>query len=46
VRQRWLADRAYLDALLAGRDPDDPRLADPGMRAAHADNVARVAAGG
>lgn len=45
VRGRWLADRAYLDALLAGREPDDPRLVDPAMRAVHADNVARVAAG-
>lgn len=44
-RERWDADRAYLDALLAGRDPSDPRLADPAMRSAHADNVARVAAG-
>lgn len=44
-RRRWAADRAYLDALLAGRAPDDPRLADPAMRSAHADNLTRVAAG-
>ena len=43
VRQRWLADRAYLDALLAGRDPDDPRLAEPGMAQAHEHN--RILAG-
>jgi glyoxylase-like metal-dependent hydrolase (beta-lactamase superfamily II) len=46
ARGRWHADRAYLDALRAGRDPDDPRLAGPGMRAAHADNLARVSAAG
>lgn len=45
VRRRWIADRAYLDALLTGRDPEDPRLADPGMRAAHADNLERAAHG-
>lgn len=38
ARSRWRADRAYLDALLAGRDPDDPRLADPGMARAHEHN--------
>lgn len=43
ARRRWAADRAYLDALLAGRQPDDSRLADPAMRAAHADNRARAA---
>lgn len=37
-RARWLADRAYLDALTAGRESDDPRLADPGMAAAHRHN--------
>lgn len=30
------ADRRYLDAVLAGREPDDPRLALPGMAQAHA----------
>ncbi|WP_395729132.1 MBL fold metallo-hydrolase [Nakamurella sp.] len=45
ARGRWHADRAYLDALLAGRDPDDPRLADPALRSAHADNVARITPG-
>lgn len=29
------ADRRYLDALLAGRDPDDPRRANPGMAEVH-----------
>jgi glyoxylase-like metal-dependent hydrolase (beta-lactamase superfamily II) len=29
------ADRRYLDALLAGRDPDDPRRANPGMDEVH-----------
>lgn len=43
VRGRWLADRAYLDALLAGREPDDPRLAHAGMAQAHDHN--RIVAG-
>lgn len=30
------ADRRYLDAVLAGREPDDPRLGSPGMVEAHA----------
>jgi hydroxyacylglutathione hydrolase len=38
VRTRWRADRAYLDALLAGHDPDDPRLAHAGMAQAHEQN--------
>jgi glyoxylase-like metal-dependent hydrolase (beta-lactamase superfamily II) len=29
------ADRAYLDAVLAGRDPDDPRRRETGMEDAH-----------
>lgn len=33
------ADRRYLDAVLAGRDPDDARRAAPGMAEAHARNV-------
>ncbi|HEY5878769.1 MAG TPA: MBL fold metallo-hydrolase [Nakamurella sp.] len=40
AQARWWADRAYLDALLAGADPADPRLANPGMAHAHADNLA------
>jgi glyoxylase-like metal-dependent hydrolase (beta-lactamase superfamily II) len=39
---RWLADRRYLDSLLAGRGQDDPRLADPQMVQAHADNLAAL----
>jgi len=34
-----VADRRYVDALLAGRDPVDPRTALPGMRAANAANL-------
>lgn len=37
------ADRRYLDAVLGGRTPDDPRLADPAARADHARLVAIVA---
>jgi len=37
--RRWRADRRYIDALLAGRDPVDPRTALPGMRSAHAANL-------
>ncbi|GAA1848917.1 MBL fold metallo-hydrolase [Myceligenerans crystallogenes] len=36
------ADRRYLDAVLSGRAPDDPRLRDPGMADAHA-RVLRIA---
>ncbi|HWK91732.1 MAG TPA: MBL fold metallo-hydrolase [Luteimicrobium sp.] len=36
------ADRRYLDALLAGRDPDDPRRANPGMAETHAALLALV----
>lgn len=36
------ADRRYLDAVLAGRHPDDARLADPQMREEHDRLVARV----
>lgn len=39
------ADRRYLDAVLAGRDPDDPRLGNPGMAAEHA-HVQRIVARG
>jgi glyoxylase-like metal-dependent hydrolase (beta-lactamase superfamily II) len=37
---RWAADRRYLDAVLAGRPVEDPRLATPGMASAHAANLA------
>ena len=43
ARSRWIADRAYFHALLAGREPVDPRLANPGMAQAHDEN--RAAAG-
>ncbi|MCV2393615.1 MBL fold metallo-hydrolase [Actinotalea sp. M2MS4P-6] len=36
------ADRHYLEAVLAGRTPDDPRLANEGMRDEHARTVAMV----
>ncbi len=36
------ADRRYLDAVLAGETPDDPRLAAPGMREEHGRTVAMV----
>ena len=39
---RLLADRRYLDDLAAGRDSDDPRLSNPGMREVHAANLALV----
>ncbi|GAA1734392.1 MBL fold metallo-hydrolase [Isoptericola hypogeus] len=39
------ADRRYLDAVLAGRAVDDPRLARPGMAAEHA-RLERALAGG
>ncbi len=42
ILARWRADRAYLDALLAGRNPADPRLVQPGMASAHAANLAAV----
>lgn len=37
------ADRRYLDAVLAGRTPDDPRLADPEMARVHRRLVALAA---
>ncbi len=40
ARSRWIADRAYLDALLRGREPTDPRSANPGMAQAHEHNRA------
>jgi glyoxylase-like metal-dependent hydrolase (beta-lactamase superfamily II) len=39
--ERLDADRRYLDAVLAGRDPDDPRRANPGMAAEH-DHLVRL----
>lgn len=41
---RWDADRRYLDGVLTGRVPDDPRLDDPGMAEAHA-RILRIVAG-
>ncbi|GMA23063.1 hypothetical protein GCM10025864_08220 [Luteimicrobium album] len=38
------ADRRYLDALLAGRAPEDPRRANPGMAEVHARLTALAAA--
>lgn len=35
----WAADHRYLQDLLAGRTPDDPRLAHPVNQRHHADNV-------
>lgn len=32
---RWTSDRRYLDAVLDGGDPADPRRAEPGMEEAH-----------
>ena len=40
------ADRAYLEAILAGRDPDDPRRADPWMEQLHEANVRQARATG
>jgi hydroxyacylglutathione hydrolase len=37
---RWQADRRYLDDVLAGREVTDARLANAGMAAAHAANLA------
>ncbi len=42
--ERLDADRRYLDAVLAGRRADDPRLVDPAMLAEH-ERVLRVVAG-
>jgi glyoxylase-like metal-dependent hydrolase (beta-lactamase superfamily II) len=44
--RRLDADLRYLDAVEAGRPPDDPRLADPAVAAEHARTVARVRADG
>ena len=42
LADRLAADRAYLTALAGGRDADDPRLADPWVRAEHLAQVARL----
>ena len=38
--RRWRADHDYLQVLLAGGDPDDPRRALPGMDEVHRANLA------
>jgi glyoxylase-like metal-dependent hydrolase (beta-lactamase superfamily II) len=43
--RRLDADRRYLDAVLAGRAVDDPRLADPAMAAEH-ERTVQLASGG
>lgn len=43
LRQRLAADRAYLDALAAGRTPEDPRLAEPWVRDEHERQLAALA---
>lgn len=43
LRRRLAADRAYLEAVAAGRTPDDPRLADPWVRGEHERQVASLA---
>jgi glyoxylase-like metal-dependent hydrolase (beta-lactamase superfamily II) len=42
AQRRWRADRDYLVALTTGAEPTDPRLDNPGMPQAHAENVAAV----
>lgn len=42
LRRRLDADRAYLDELAAGRDPHDPRLADPWLAGEHAKHLERL----
>lgn len=36
ARERLAADRRYFAAVLADKEPDDPRLADPEQRVAFA----------
>ncbi len=43
---RWTADRRYLDAVLDGRDPADPRRAEPGMEETHQATLALAAGSG
>lgn len=46
LERRLAADRAYVEALKAGREVDDPRLdAWPPMRAQHEENLRELAAG-
>lgn len=40
--RRWDADMRYLDDLLAGRESDDPRIADPENAGLHAANLVRA----
>lgn len=42
LARRLAADRAYLDALVHGRTPDDPRLATPWLAQEHARHVERL----
>jgi hydroxyacylglutathione hydrolase len=42
AQARWAADHRYLDALEAGRDPQDARLHHSGMREAHEHNQSRA----
>ncbi|MET0864652.1 MAG: MBL fold metallo-hydrolase [Nakamurella sp.] len=42
VTARWAADQRYLDALVHPATPDDDRLRQPGMAAAHLDNRERA----
>lgn len=42
--ERLDADRRYLDAVLAGREPQDPRITLPGMRELHERTVRQAAA--
>ena len=44
--ERLDADQRYLDAVMSGRDPDDPRLGNPGMGEAHERLVRLLAEGG
>jgi glyoxylase-like metal-dependent hydrolase (beta-lactamase superfamily II) len=39
---RWQADMRYLEDLVSGRRPDDPRIADPENAALHRANVERA----
>jgi glyoxylase-like metal-dependent hydrolase (beta-lactamase superfamily II) len=44
--ERLDADHRYLDHVISGRDPDDARLSNPGMREAHKRLVRLIAEGG
>lgn len=43
--RRWLADRTYLDAVMAGGDPDDARRAGEDMEVTHQANLALARVG-